>query len=243
MNAQAEELLLAQIESGGFISQPPLSAALVRELQSEDLVILAATPAGAKPAGLKKIRMQHHQVAQLLASGVRPAQVSAATGMCLSRISILQNDPAFKELLTHYEGQEIARAENVKDRMVMLGLDAAAELHDRILEDPEKVSTKDLVSVVTSALDRGGHAPLHRSESLSVTMSKEELDSIKRQAQADHRGTVVPKAEPNTGEEPSNGEETLPVPASPGAEVGGAESGTNPSPEAAEGLPGSGDGV
>jgi len=173
---------IASSFSSGLVGNPPLVASVLREISQEDLVTLATTPKGSTTGVLKKIRSIHHSVARLLASGMKAVQVSATVGMCSSRISILKNDPAFQELLEFYENSEADAYVDVRGKMVSLGSDAAAELHDRILEDPEAVSTKNLIDVLTASLDRGGHSPVHKTESLTAVLSKQDIIEIKKAA-------------------------------------------------------------
>ena len=234
------DLLLDEIPAGGLVQNPPLRAEIVRPLEEKDLVVLETTKVGSRSAPLKRIREVHHQAARLLATGMKAVEVSAVVGMCQSRLSILQSDPAFAELVSFYSEREDARFSQVQDRMVALGLDATAELHERIVEDPASVSNKDLTEIMKASLDRGGHSPVHRSVSASTSLSAEELARIKAEVASAQAGTVIDV----TAEEAEGGEETLPVPEDPGAEVGAASPGrseTEPTPEAPARLPGGGD--
>lgn len=162
-----------------MFKEPPLQAEAGRELLAEDLVVLDTTNLGKTAPPLARIREVHHQIARLLASGIKHCDVSAIVGISQSRISILLADPTFRELVDHYASAETAAFASVRDRMVTLGLDAAAELHERILERPEEISNKTLVNVLESALDRGGHAPVKRSENVNATLTTEEIATLR----------------------------------------------------------------
>src|SRR5437763_11831740 len=56
----------------------------------------------APPPRIKRLRDSHHALARALATGSTPQQASLTTGYSLSRISILQNDPSFRELMEYY---------------------------------------------------------------------------------------------------------------------------------------------
>lgn len=171
---------------------PPLAAAVTRELTADDLKRAETMPLGVRPPSLQRIRAVHHQAARLLATGMKAVEVSAVVGMSQSRISILLSDPAFKELVAFYSEREDARFNDVQDRMVLLGLDAAAELHERIVDDPEAVSTKDLIKVLSSALDRGGHAPKTRNEHVHLHLTPQDLERIRQEVPP---GAVVRRPE------------------------------------------------
>lgn len=170
---------IARASLGPQFGNAPLKADILRNVTSEDLMTLATKPKGSTTPALKKIRSVHHTVARLLASGMKAVQVSAAVGMCNSRISILKNDPAFGELLEFYKTSEADAFVDVRSKMISLGSDAAAEIHDRILDDPDSINTKTLVDVMTATLDRGGHSPVHKTESLTAVLSKQDILDIK----------------------------------------------------------------
>jgi hypothetical protein len=77
------------------------------------------------PQPLKRIRDHHHAVARMIAMGRRSGEISAATGLCLSRISILKRDVLFQRLVETYRHKysEIVDeifADVVKKKMLLL---------------------------------------------------------------------------------------------------------------------------
>lgn len=181
------------LELGGnpILAPPELYAEIERPLTPEDLLVLETTKVGSTTPPLKKIRGLHHQVARLMAAGMKNVEISAATGMSQSRISILKNDPAFGELIAFYQESETQAFISVREKMETLGLDAAAELHDRILEDPENIGNGTLIQIMTTTLDRGGHSPIHKSQQVGPALTPDEIKVLKDSAA--HGGTVIPK--------------------------------------------------
>ena len=117
---------------------------------------------------------------------MKTADVSAATGMGITNLATLKASPAFEELIAHYQAQEDERQlevdelrVDVQKRLVTLGLSISEELMERLINAPEGISTKDLNELLKSTLDRGGHSPVHKSESISAVLSVEELTQIK----------------------------------------------------------------
>jgi hypothetical protein len=151
------------------------------------------TASGAGVAKLKRLRQIHHTIAKLLASGAKNQEVSAMTGMCPSRISILQNDPAFADLMDFYAEREDDRFVDVQNRLESAGLDAVSELHERVIEDPEALATGDLIDIAKLTLDRSGHSPVKKSESKKVILSGQDLADMKTAAlqSAPIEGTVI----------------------------------------------------
>src|SRR5438105_3835863 len=84
----------------------PAGPVFVRELTEGDLALLADPPPLANTQRpLVRIRHRHHQLARLLAGGTAAVEASAITGYSQMRISLLQKDPAFCELMAYYAGQ------------------------------------------------------------------------------------------------------------------------------------------
>jgi len=171
---------LLNLEMAPFLRQPPLYAEASRALCAEDKVLLGTVSLGVKPIALTRIRAIHHQAAKLLATGMKAVEVSAVVGLSQNRLSILQSDSAFKELLSFYTEREDTRFADAQERLVLLGLDAAAELHERIVENPEEVSSKTLVEIMTASLDRSGHSPVHKHA--FTFLSKDDISKIKEAA-------------------------------------------------------------
>jgi hypothetical protein len=137
-----------------------LSAEVVRELTPADL-LKTEVEAGIKPISIKEIRNTHHTLARLLAQGTKPHDAAIILGMSVSRISILKGDPAFSQLLSHYEsmekaGFEVARAD-MRERLAAVGFDAIEILHEKLLDRPEVFTPKELLSIVEASADRTGH--------------------------------------------------------------------------------------
>ena len=128
---------------------------------------------------LSRIRGIHHEIARQLASGLTPAEVSAITGYSLSRISILQGDPSFKELLAFYKNKSDEVFVDVRKRMAVLGLDAANELADRLETKPETLSNSQLIEITKASLDRAGFSPVTKTVNVGVQISADELADLR----------------------------------------------------------------
>ena len=220
MDTETNAMLNVTLGRSGVLGQSPLVAEAGRGLTVEDLGLVASTKVGGTQV-LKRLRASHHQAARLLAQGLRPGEVAALSGFCLSRISVLQSDPAFAELVSHYESAAESRFADVQERMVMLGLSASEEILDRLETEPELLSTKDLVDVIKAGLDRGGHAPVAKTESksLSVVLGPEDLAAMKEGASSTildkatiHAEIKKPSPPLPTDQEPELGEVSPPRP-------------------------------
>jgi hypothetical protein len=149
-----------------------LADALIMELQGEVIQArtltsehLASRAPGAPQQTLVQLRTQHHRLAQALASGMRPAMAAVACGFSSSRISILQADPTFRDLVEYYQtNQAMEFQEFAKARAETAEL-AVEVLRERLEAEPEKFANRDLVDIVETlggSVGTGqgqGHAP------------------------------------------------------------------------------------
>lgn len=158
----------------------PLELEIISSISEEDLLNRSeGALVSSEAPTLSRIRGIHHEIARLLASGLKPADVSAVTGYSLSRISILQKDPSFRELLSFYEAKSDEVFVDVRKRMAVLGLDAASELADRLENKPETLSNSQLIEITKASLDRAGFSPVTKTVNVGVQISADELESLR----------------------------------------------------------------
>lgn len=128
---------------------------VLRALGAEDLPLLLSPPElGSTPKPISKIRHSHHLLAQVLAGGANQTEAGRITGYAGSTISTLQTDPAFQELLSYYKDQKEAKFLDVQERLAMVGTVALEVVHERLVEDPDRISDKDLLHIVEATMDR-----------------------------------------------------------------------------------------
>lgn len=146
-----------------------ITAEVVRELEPNDLVHLGAEK-GSEPSALKRLSDRHHALARNLASGMEPGEAGMLCGYVNSRVSILQNDPAFKELVEFYRRDVTAQYRDLHQRLSGLALDAAEELAERLEAEPEKVSIGQLMEITKMGADRTGFGPQSSTTNLNVNV-------------------------------------------------------------------------
>lgn len=139
-----------------------LTVGAIRPLEAEDLAIgenlrkEVKLPTSTAPEILK-LRTRHHLIAQLLAMGMKPKEVALRTGYSVSRISILQLDPTFKELLANYVAEQDNLTVDIKERLRHLSMDSIDIIQQRFDDDPEQFTNKELFDLAELTLDRTGH--------------------------------------------------------------------------------------
>lgn len=146
-----------------------ITAEVVRELEPSDLVHLGAEK-GSEPSALKRLSDRHHALARNLASGMEPGEAGMLCGYVNSRVSILQADPAFKELVEFYRRDVTAQYRDLHQRLSGLALDAAEELAERLEAEPEKVSIGQLMEITKMGADRTGFGPQSSTTNLNVNV-------------------------------------------------------------------------
>lgn len=158
----------------------PLEVEVLDAIDVSDLVERAASPLPTSEApSIAKLRQIHHEIARLLASGLNETEVAASTGYSISRISILKQDPSFKELLTYYSRKSEEVFVDVRKRLAMLGTDAVAELQDRLDFKPDSLTNTQLIEITKATLDRAGYNPVAKSENVQVLLTGDELAKMK----------------------------------------------------------------
>lgn len=118
---------------------------------------------------LKEMRHSHHKVAQLMATGVDETIVARLCNMSVSYISVLQQDPAFKELIAHYSAEVVDQWADFVGAASDLSMDFLQELAGRLYNEPEKFTVNQINEVLKTLADRSGNAPVSKSVSVSLT--------------------------------------------------------------------------
>jgi hypothetical protein len=141
---------------GGRRPGQEVSCQVGRSLGPEDLAWLQApAPLGSKGIPPQVLKHSHHQLARLLATGVPAVKAALITGYSQSYISLLQDSPAFEELLAHYGAEREALFVDVNERMKALGLDTLDRLQERLHDETEDWSRRELMELAELLLVKG----------------------------------------------------------------------------------------
>ncbi len=164
--------------------RPPIKLAFtpVRELTEEDLVKLHSADLGSTSPPLKKIREAHHNLARLLSDGVSNEEAGRICGFSPSRVSILRNDPALADLISYYNSHKDEINADMTLQFNAVLLSSLQTLQERILENPEEVSTSALITTITSLMDRTGFGPTTKILSASLTLGANDIIALKKAA-------------------------------------------------------------
>ena len=143
---------------------------LVDELTPDDLEAMDSEGPHHSAAPVSELKPSHHAVARYFAVGLLAVDVARVTGYSQVTLSLLMKSPAFQELLHFYRDEANQAAYDVGEKINLMTNDTLAELHQRVLQTPENLSTDFLRKLATDLMDRHpeGHAPVHRSVTKSV---------------------------------------------------------------------------
>lgn len=144
-----------------------VEAEILGPISPADLALLDA-PRASEPPKIARLHDRHHALARALASGMRPYEASAITGYDPSRISILQRDPSFQDLVEDYRVKNDAAQASFVERASLVAVTALSRLADRLEDDEDPMSDSTLIEVVKLTADRTGHAPVQKNLNLNV---------------------------------------------------------------------------
>lgn len=157
---QELDLVLESIDLGSMAPargkrKVPIEYVVLRELNDRDMALLKDPPKlGTTTPEVQRMTHRHHSLARLLAEGRSGVECSAITGHSQSRISILQDDPAFQELISFYKGQLQTVYLNVHERLAALGISCMEELQERLETNPGEFTARELKEIMESTFNK-----------------------------------------------------------------------------------------
>lgn len=166
-----------------------VQAEMVRELVPADLALLRVEK-GSKPTPLKRLSERHHSLARALAAGMSPGHAAISCGYDISRVSILQSDPAFRELMNFYREAKDAEYVQMHEALAGLSLDAAQELRERLEESPADITVNQLVEITKMGADRTGHGPQSSQTNVNVNIDMAARLEAARKRVAERQQTI-----------------------------------------------------
>lgn len=145
----------------------PVLATVVRSLTAADLAAVDEV-LGSTSAPIKALRASHHRLARALAEGQKPAEAALTCGYSASRVSVLQADSTFAELVEHYRLTTNAVFKDRIENMAAVFDDALEIVMEKLGDDDVKL--EQALEVVTKMADRIGHGPQKQSAQVNVNV-------------------------------------------------------------------------
>lgn len=154
------------------------------EICEADIQLMATTERGIAAPKVQRITDRHHSLARLIAAGVPIGEAAMLTRYTNSRASILMDSPAFQELVSLYRKEVDFQFSSMLEHMHHLGMDAIVELQERLEDNPEDFTIKDLLAITNDMGDRTG-APRMKETKTEVTVNLgDKLEMARRRARA-----------------------------------------------------------
>lgn len=188
-----------------------------------------------------KIRDRHHTIARLVASNLPKAFICKKMGLTWNTLTLLMDQtPAFQELVSGFRAKmddpdAIAEPGDYTDILERCMVTAELEIHDRLMEEPEKLSISELHKISRDAADRLGFSKHSVNLNVNITLA-ERLESSRRRrtatsppAGAGDRGGVLSVAPPLRSAPPQ-----LDLKAEPGVPTSPAPATEHPAPPPAQ---------
>lgn len=160
-----------------------ITYSVVREIRASDLALIASSEGLPNAGGsVKRLTDRHHGLARLLASGVPPGEAGAIMGYEGPRVSVLQSDPAFQELVALYRERVDEAFVSTMDQLSGMNRDVILELRERLESDPAKFTNNELRQLLETSLDRTGYGPTHKQETTVTISLSEKLEQARKRA-------------------------------------------------------------
>lgn len=144
----------------------------IRVLSRADLAVLAV----ARPTNMvQKLSDSHHRVARAVAAGLSNAEVAEVTGRSINGISMLRQDPSFRELVAHkramIDAEFASAADPVIELLQSVRTKSLAMIEDKIVaaaDAGEFLPSRDLATFAELGLDRTGYGKVNRNVNVNV---------------------------------------------------------------------------
>lgn len=198
--SEAELPTLTTREIGnGTVAAPTQTWTLLdkRELTDVDLEFINSVGTGEKRS-LAKIKAHHHEIARLVAAGHKNVDVARITGYHPATIGNLLQTPAFNDLVHHYNELRTDEQMRLDTQVQMAASEALAELREKIMSG--ELQGPALAKATMDLLDRAGESPVAKSQTLSVSMTGDQLAQLKNTA-LQNEPIIELKAEKVNGDE------------------------------------------
>lgn len=145
---------------------------------------------------LKRIRERHQSLARAIALHPEKSQKQIALehGIAPGTLSRLCGDQTFKDLVEHYKQDLEVALEDTVAKLSTLSREAIDELQERLDNNPDDLTTGQLIEIVKMSADRSGHGPTSQQNvNINVGLANRLNEARERVKQIDAKARVVEK--------------------------------------------------
>lgn len=150
----------------------------------------SAEPPKFRPGIVKRLSQRHRTLARMLAMGQSPGDCARILRYDPSRVSILQNDPAFIAMVDYYRGVKDEEFRQHAAKLSDLNETVIDELQERIEVAPEEFTPSQLTELLKVTADRTGLGPTSTVRHTHLAVTASDLDAIKSRLAGDQSGRV-----------------------------------------------------
>lgn len=133
------------------------------------------------------LQTRYHEIARLLAAGLRPIEISRRLAVNTETLELLIEAPAFKMVLAKHQEARDQAFTDLRRQMNLVTEDALALLHYRIIDG--KIGNRELVSSVMQLLDKEGYGAVQKH--LVLSAPADEIQRAKRASVEANRERVL----------------------------------------------------
>jgi len=159
---------------------------IVREiipLEKSDLQALEVLGPKRSQSKLQNLKAYHHNIALRLAAGEKAVHICKELSLSPQTITRLQKSAQFQELIESYRSRLVSKTEDAFELMGLVSTESLVALYERLVGDERAEIPLELLRRISETfVDRTGHSPIRRSETLSRhqhELSREMLERVK----------------------------------------------------------------
>jgi DNA-binding MarR family transcriptional regulator len=131
---------------------------------------------------VKEIWNQHQEIIRLVVLGYGNVEIAELTGYTPQTISNIRNSPIVRERIEELQGQLDRRTIDITARVREFEPVALEHLERIIRGEVEGVSPALRAKTCENYLSRGGHGTVQKIASMSGTLSREDIEDLKKRA-------------------------------------------------------------
>lgn len=188
------------LRRGQLVQSNPLTLGTPRPLTRDDLALLKEK----RPEKvLSRLRDPHHKLARLLAMGQTNAQAGLLAGYSINRVSMLLQDPAFKQLVEEYRGVVQESFKDQVDEYMALAVSnmtkaerQIAEHFDKADEEGELLPLSKLDTISQGRMDRFGYGKKQTNLNVNVDFAAQLEKARQRSGRVIDASPALPPAQP-----------------------------------------------
>ncbi len=131
---------------------------------------------------LKQLKSNHHEIARLSFSGLKPQEIAVRLEMNAQSVYAIQRDPLYQAFISGLNAKANNNIINVRQRLAELNGDALDTLEHLLTED--KISPSVQLGAVNSVLDRTGYKAPEVINHNHTHLTMDDITALAKRAKA-----------------------------------------------------------